>query len=327
MKKFLLFLIFSSIFSMAWSDDSFFGGMGDTVFPSNATKVRMVSENVNIKFVKNEDSDDEFNSIKLFATCDFEFINPGNDAVITMGFPAEPYEDYDPETDTAKPDLSNLLIQDFTVYVDGQKMPYELKKLSGKKRVPGIDIDYAYLWKVRLPQNKIVKLHHTYDFGNSGDDSGVSFVTYILKTGALWDGLMDKAQITIDLGVPVEADDLKIIPKDYVYKDGLISWSYVNFKPTEDIRVEITPEGKKLIDLKQNIESYKTKTLSELRILRNTVYAAHGKEFKSKDLNDYFLKQNWYVPNPNYTDDLLTPDQIERVKMIEALENEKRQTK
>jgi hypothetical protein len=312
-KKLLLFLIFSFVLSTAWADDTFFGGVGDTIFPSNETKVRMVSENVSIKIRDNQN----------FVTCDFEFINPGNDTEITMGFPAEPYEDYDPETEKSKPDLSNLLIKNFTVFVDGQKISCELKKLSDKKRRKELDIDYAYLWKVQLPQNKIVKLHHTYDFGNSGDSGGQSWITYILKTGALWDGLMDKAQIAIDLGAPVGKDNLKITPKGYVYKDGIISWSYTHFKPTVDIRVDINPEGKKLINLKEDIDSYGTKTLSELRILRNTVYAVHGKIFKAKDLNDYFSKQYWYQPNPNYTDDLLDPDQVERIKEIEQLEKEK----
>ena len=35
---------------------------------------------------------------------------------------------------------------------------------------------------------------------------------------------------------------------------------------------------------------------SQLRILRNTIYARHGRKFKSKDLNDYFSKFSWYSP-------------------------------
>ena len=35
---------------------------------------------------------------------------------------------------------------------------------------------------------------------------------------------------------------------------------------------------------------------SELRILRNTIYARHGRKFKSKDLANYFKMFDWYVP-------------------------------
>lgn len=43
---------------------------------------------------------------------------------------------------------------------------------------------------------------------------------------------------------------------------------------------------------------------SELRILRNTIYARHGYIFKSADLREYFSKFGWYVPSVSVVDDL-----------------------
>lgn len=37
-------------------------------------------------------------------------------------------------------------------------------------------------------------------------------------------------------------------------------------------------------------------TKSQLRILRNTIYARHGRKFRSKDLQNYFNSFDWYVP-------------------------------
>lgn len=37
----------------------------------------------------------------------------------------------------------------------------------------------------------------------------------------------------------------------------------------------------------------------ELRILRNTIYARHGRRFVSKDLQQYFSKFSWYHPRVN----------------------------
>jgi hypothetical protein len=34
----------------------------------------------------------------------------------------------------------------------------------------------------------------------------------------------------------------------------------------------------------------------ELRILRNEIYARHGRKFKSEDLQVYFSAQSWYQP-------------------------------
>lgn len=37
-------------------------------------------------------------------------------------------------------------------------------------------------------------------------------------------------------------------------------------------------------------------TKAEIRILRNTIYARHGRSFKSSDLNNYFRGFSWYRP-------------------------------
>lgn len=38
------------------------------------------------------------------------------------------------------------------------------------------------------------------------------------------------------------------------------------------------------------------KTKQQLRIMRNEIYARHGRKFKSQDLQDYFSAQDWYTP-------------------------------
>lgn len=35
---------------------------------------------------------------------------------------------------------------------------------------------------------------------------------------------------------------------------------------------------------------------SELRVMRNEIYARHGRRFQSADLRSYFESQRWYVP-------------------------------
>ena len=48
------------------------------------------------------------------------------------------------------------------------------------------------------------------------------------------------------------------------------------------------------------------KTTVELRLLKNEIYARHGKIFKEPDLKKYFSKQSWYKPNKKYNDTLLS---------------------
>ena len=48
----------------------------------------------------------------------------------------------------------------------------------------------------------------------------------------------------------------------------------------------------------------------ELRIARNTVYARHGRTFKSEDLVKYFNSTLWYKSNLEYSDKIFRHKRI-----------------
>ena len=313
----LIFLLtgFTSIFlTQVCADDTYFGGFGADVFPSTKTKVRMISEVVAMKRIDRD----------VFATCDFTFINPGKDAVVTMGFPAEPQEDESEEP--VKADLRNVLIKDFTALADGKKLPVGIKKCKNQENIKGLDFDYAFVWKVNLPHDQTVHLHHTYQYGISGNSGGQWWMSYILKSGALWDGKIDSAEISIDLNEDVSPGLLKIEPKNYLYKKGVIKWVFKDFKPTEDIRVEIDKSyiGRGSYTNMYYDHTLEGKTLVELRLMRNEIYARHGKIFNSKDLREYFSKQSWYEPYPYYTPDMLSANEKHAMEMIQNMEKLKK---
>lgn len=58
----------------------------------------------------------------------------------------------------------------------------------------------------------------------------------------------------------------------------------------------------------------------DLRVLRNEVYARHGRVFKDKKLQDYFLTQAWYKPDPTFTDDKLNDIEIQNLAKIREAE-------
>ena len=218
--------------SVVYADDSFFHGEGVSVFPATGTKIRMVSEKVNLKVVKNED---------VFATCDFYFNNPEKETEITMGFPAQPDEEDGEEQNLQEPDSDH--IKDFKVFVNGQPVLCKLKKSFNKEKIPGLNFDEAFVWQVKMPQNKTVHVQHTYRFRTSAYYHTVldkiREVSYILKTGALWDGKMDNAEISVDLGPNSKFGNLAIEPDGYVFEKGVVKWIFKNFKPTSDVRIEI----------------------------------------------------------------------------------------
>jgi hypothetical protein len=60
---------------------------------------------------------------------------------------------------------------------------------------------------------------------------------------------------------------------------------------------------------------------ADLRVRRNTVFARHGRQFKSADLQKHFQAQPWYKPDPKFTMDRLTPRDTLEVQLIQDIES------
>jgi len=61
-------------------------------------------------------------------------------------------------------------------------------------------------------------------------------------------------------------------------------------------------------------------SLNELRLLRNEVYARHGRQFQAPWLSQYFFSQPWYQPNENFKDEELSGPDKQNVETIVAYE-------
>lgn len=61
-------------------------------------------------------------------------------------------------------------------------------------------------------------------------------------------------------------------------------------------------------------------SLNELRLLRNEVYARHGRQFQAPWLSQYFFSQAWYQPNENFKDEELSGPDKQNVETIVAYE-------
>jgi hypothetical protein len=59
----------------------------------------------------------------------------------------------------------------------------------------------------------------------------------------------------------------------------------------------------------------------DLRILRNTIYARHGRQFKSQLLQEYFDTMEWYKADPGFTDKALTKIDTTNVRLIKSVED------
>ena len=62
---------------------------------------------------------------------------------------------------------------------------------------------------------------------------------------------------------------------------------------------------------------------SNLRILRNTIYAKYGYRFNSADLTNYFSEKDWYNPKFDNVDDQITDMDKQVIDYIKVLESKK----
>ena len=62
------------------------------------------------------------------------------------------------------------------------------------------------------------------------------------------------------------------------------------------------------------------KSPSELRIMRNEIFARYGYIFKSEDLRDYFTSKKWYKPTSDNVNGLLTEIDKKNIELIAEFE-------
>ena len=62
---------------------------------------------------------------------------------------------------------------------------------------------------------------------------------------------------------------------------------------------------------------------TELKLLRNTIFAKYGRSFKSDMLKTWFAKKGWYNVDPNYSDKVLTDTDKKNITIFLNLEKKK----
>ncbi|HEY8563722.1 MAG TPA: YARHG domain-containing protein [Pyrinomonadaceae bacterium] len=63
--------------------------------------------------------------------------------------------------------------------------------------------------------------------------------------------------------------------------------------------------------------------VTELGLLRGVIFGKRGRVFKERDIQDYLAKQNWYKPNPSFTNAVLTKTERDNLDLIRLAEAEK----
>ncbi len=76
------------------------------------------------------------------------------------------------------------------------------------------------------------------------------------------------------------------------------------------------------LDRVLGLDEVRQLSLRDLRLLRNTIYARRGRTFKSEVLRDHFTGMKWYTPRQDYSDRLLSRNDVRNIGLIKSVENE-----
>ncbi len=193
---------------------------GETMQPVNVTGVMMVNETVQI------DMDTENASVR----CNFTLMNPGENETLVVGFPLGLGDDWTAEGPRDEQYVYPL--EDFKAYVNSIQVETREMDVNGSKWM---------VWNMSFDEMEITDVRVSYwvplsSYGNYGRTEAHWF-TYVLETGAAWGGVIDEANITINL-CGIEPDWItEISPDGYTLEDYSIRWNLTSIEPTENIHI------------------------------------------------------------------------------------------
>lgn len=110
-----------------------------------------------------------------------------------------------------------------------------------------------------------------------------------------------------------------------VYIPGQAAYNRKTYKPTQKRRIRSIGYVGDFSDIACHTwltpDDVYYLSSTELRILRNTIYARHGRKFKDAKLRNYFNQFNWYHPTRNEVSmSELSDTERHNISLIQAFE-------
>jgi hypothetical protein len=298
---------------------------GQTVIPVQDNNIRMVNETVRAT------------SQKVTATFTFENVTD-KEVAINMGFPFRKGED--PMDPIAFEFAYETKIK-FIVKVNKTAVPVTKMTVDeAYRQKTGEKYDFMYTWPIAFQPKEKKIVECTYNVQWSNDRHLYGGFTYIAKTGALWNSTLDYADFFVEFDEDTYRDfrsgdyAFKISPPAYKLNKQVLEWHFTNWKPNTDFTVSydqiLHNEDPAIVQTISDHFYFKKKTYDGdkryyttddiggygaspddlysrfyVKVLRNEIYARHGKIFKSESLQAVFANLKWYKPNPNFKESML----------------------
>lgn len=282
-------------------DDSVVSGNGINVFPVTSTDIQLVSETINLRY----DAKKAFSAWQVDVTLNFQ--NFGPDTVVQIGFPFDSGLTGENEEELV-PDPG------FVTYVDGTRVPVTYKQGINNPDLKELHYPHIFTSDIAFKNGEKKSIRHTYTVGGTVDSMGGMEFRYILKTGALWKGVIERVDVL--LSTPArDLSDLQCISPlpqkaERKGKDIILSWTMLNLKPDSDIvfrtfhhnLLKLSPDqlaDELLGNNKQTGYSFTEACMSDY--FRNKVLATYGYPFTEPYERALFYESGQFKEDPKFS--------------------------
>lgn len=193
------------------------------------TSIRMESEKVII---------DLYNDSSV-VKCLFNMTNLGEQERVQIGFPEMSFHYYRQKSKVEEANRfqvkENGVIVNFE-FSDSLKYNAEYRKNVETFKIK----EEWYLWESEFDkgESKTIEVQYSMPFGMLYK-TNERFFTYLLSTGAGWEGTIGKAEIIVNLK-DIEMDSIiSITPDNYVRNNDQLMWNFTDLEPTtkDDIKI------------------------------------------------------------------------------------------
>ncbi|MGB4770521.1 MAG: YARHG domain-containing protein [Chitinophagaceae bacterium] len=230
--------------------------------------------------------------------------------------------------------------------VKSRKLEEVLKSIDNEN---AIDFGYVYHFKARFKAGLNV-VRHTYRYKVSNSIETLYDVEYVLTAAKRWGNRqIDDFTLILDMGnfesfnleksffadkkdwlltgIGKCTDTLLTMPRietgkllRFHIRNGMAVFQKKNFKPMGELRLyaeRFIVEGRDKNYLNFSIDYYRegydeTADPFLRKVYRNLPFARRGYIFQSADLQSFFDKMDWYMPDPNYQPDVEMLDDREK---------------
>ena len=346
--RYKLLIILTAFFSSIYANDGAYFFSGNQLIPTTETDILVSKEILTLKKIRNQ-----FIEVTVYyefynpgnekeIIVGFEAFAPEGDVNGAPKNGKHPYmRDFTVNLNNEILKYNVSYVNDTLYSKNGKIQSFDLNTFEGVKSGNSIEFFYVYHFKAFFKKGlNIIK--HTYNYDISGGIGYNYNFEYILTAANRWgNNQIDDFTLIIDNGEFETFNIKKSFFEDnsdwlingigkkknfsdygqesvkfYIQKGNII-FHKENFKPTGELFVSSIHnfENSNYIPFSYYSQGRISEPTTdfEKKTLRNLPFARRGYVFNNKDLQNFYEKLDWYIPNPNYTPDVSILTEREKI--------------